>query len=263
MDTIRSAEERCAPTRMYPQCSNLPNTPPKCGSMEGRTTLAKMSRVGGLVRCGECGIRRRRARDKKTTGILVQVCFIPLGARISPHQQRPYRVAGMSFAERTARPHLSTTAQCVFPPTQMCPTSSTGGRTALSSSRRLPIHHLLSSPRVGLGVLVPVLPYDSHLPYTSGSPCPNRAHCDPVPGCALRIVARRASGCRSEVQRRHRWCRRRRYNRPPPLPALERPGKLPGSRQRAGHGGRYSTFPPVSPPVDLFSVNPKMGSLVP
>ena len=79
----------------------------------------------------------------------------------------------------------------------MCPTSSTEGRTVLPNSRRLPIHHSLSSPVSATRSLCPSCPTTriSRIP-GSGSPCPHRAHCDTVPKCALRLLARRTSGCR-------------------------------------------------------------------
>ena len=70
-----------------------------------------------------------------------------LGARISSHQQRPGRAAGKSFAGRTARPRPPIAAQSISPSTQTRPTSSTGGRIALSSSCRLLRTPLPSLPK--------------------------------------------------------------------------------------------------------------------
>ena len=192
-NTNRSVEERCAPKHRDRQCSN----PTKSGLMEGRMAVARVLRVGGLAGCGKCGTlvrggRRTRGPVGRQMGFLVQVCFLSFDARFFPHLQRPDRVVGRSLVERTARPHPPTTAQSLQPKSALLHQQEDAPRssTAAVSHTRSSFLHVSASTS-----LSPPCP-------TARIPCPDRAHCDPVPRCALRLVARRASGCRSKVQRR-------------------------------------------------------------
>lgn len=85
---------------------------------------------------------------------------------------------GPSALNEQLAPHTPTSAQCFFPFNPNAPYLIKGRmRRALQQPPSPhPPRHPLCSPRTGIDVLVLVLPYSLHIPYTGGSPCPDRAH---------------------------------------------------------------------------------------